>query len=123
MKGGNRGLIGLCVFENSCGFIAQTCHSKISPNTLAHTHTYTHTHTHTHTTHTHRHVGASGGPELPRAVPPQILCAVLTSPQLVGKKNIGIVDELFQLIQVCQVKVATSRCVTIQGLIQNRKKI
>ena len=48
-----------------------------------------------------RHVGSSGGgSELLRAVPPQVLSAVLTSPQLVGKKNIGNVDELFQLLEV-----------------------
>ena len=47
-----------------------------------------------------RHVGASGGPEIPRAIPPQALCAVLSSPQLIGKKNVGNVEELFQLLQV-----------------------
>ena len=47
-----------------------------------------------------RHVGGNGGPELLKAVPPQVVCAVLTSPQLVGKKNVGNVTELFQLLQV-----------------------
>ena len=47
-----------------------------------------------------RHVGGSGGPELLEAVTPQVLCDVLTSPQLVGKKNAGNVSELFQLLQV-----------------------
>lgn len=47
-----------------------------------------------------RHVRTNGGPEMARAVPPQVLCAVLTSPQLVGKKNIGNVTELFSLLQV-----------------------
>ena len=47
-----------------------------------------------------RHVGGNGGPELLRAVPPQVLSAILTSPQLVGKKNVGNITELFQLLQV-----------------------
>ena len=52
-----------------------------------------------------RHVGANGGgPELLRAVPPQVLSAVLTSPQLVGKKNVGNVTELFQLLPVSHIQ-------------------